>query len=310
MRKFIVNLLLFATIIGFSIAIVLYGADGYADAYYLRFTTPKQSSLIIGNSKSAQGLQPHVINKTLNADIYNYSFDISKSPYGPKYLESIKRKLNKKSRNGIFIVTVDCWSISNNGKNPNDTIHFSENNSCVGEMETVDQNPNFEYLIKYMSGSYYRIIFKSPIAFLHQNGWFEVSLGMDAASVDRRTNGTLLGYRKYVSTYKFSKVRYDYLIKTIDFLNQYGDVYIVRLPVSAKLMAIENQFAPHFNQLMKKPAENTSGFLDLTAKNSKFEYNDGVHLSKKSGRLVSKEIAKWILEQQQTNDAEEKHYYQ
>ncbi len=299
MRKFIINLLLFAAVIGFSIGIILCGADGYSDAYYLRFTTPKQSSLIIGNSKSAQGLQPDIINRTLYRDIYNYSFDISKSPYGPKYLESIKRKLNKKSRNGIFIVTVDCWSISTKGKNPNDTKHFSENNACVGAMETVDQNPNFEYLLKYMSGSYYRIIFKSPVAVLNQNGWYEVSLDMDAASVDRRTKATLSSYRNNRSTYKYSQIRYNYLIKTIDYLDQYGDVYLVRLPISPQLMAIENQFAPNFNQLMKKPAEKTGGFLDLTAENAAFQYTDGVHLSKNSGKLVSEKIANWILKQEQ-----------
>ncbi len=294
MRKFITNISLFGILCVISICIVLSSADGYSDPYYLRFTTPKQNSLIIGTSKAAQGLNPDVINKTLNSNLYNYSFDISKSPFGPAYLESINRKLDKKKKNGIFIVTVDCWSIYSRGKNPNDSSSFGENSSCVGEIEFVDHNPNFQYLTTYMLGNYYKIIIKPTVARLHENGWLEVSLAMDSISVARRSKSTLVEYQNYLSLYQFSKVRLDYLLKTVDFLKQYGHVYLVRLPVSPKLMDIENQLAPNFSELMQLATEKSSGFLDLTSKNNAFTYTDGVHLSAKSSKLVSEEIALWI----------------
>lgn len=302
MRKFIINISLFAILCIISIYIVLSGADGYTDPYYLRFTTPKQNSFIIGNSKAAQGLNPEVINKTLNTDIYNYSFDISKSPFGPAYLNSIKRKLSKEKKDGIFIITVDCWSISSRGKDPNDISSFGENTSCVGEMQDVDQDPNFEYLTKYMLGNYYKIIFKPTVAQLHKNGWLEVSLDMDSSSVARRTKSTLVEYQNYLSLYQFSKVRLDYLINTIDYLKQYGHVYVVRLPVSPQLMDIENQLAPNFSELLQLPTEKSSGFLDLTSKNSLLSYTDGVHLSAKSSKLVSEEIALWIKNRERNKD--------
>jgi hypothetical protein len=285
-----------------SVYIVLLRADGYADPYYLKFTTPKQNSLIVGNSKAAQGLNPDVMNKILQKDIYNYSFDISKSPFGPAYLNSIKHKLSNEKKDGIFIVTVDCWSIYSKDKNPNDVSSFWENSSCVGEMEDVDQNPNFQYLTKYMSGNYYKIIFKPTVAQLHENGWLEVSLDMDSNSVARRTKSTLVEYKNYLSLYQFSKVRLDYLIKTIDFLRQNGHVYLVRLPVSPQLIDIENQLSPNFSSLMQLPAEKSSGFLDLTSKNSLFSYTDGVHLSAKSSKLVSEEIALWIKDRERDHD--------
>ncbi|MBK8600028.1 MAG: hypothetical protein IPN80_05230 [Flavobacterium sp.] len=71
-------------------------------------------------------------------------------------------------------------------------------------------------------------------------------------------------------------------------------IYLVRLPVSPKLMDIENQLAPKFQRLMRLPTEKSSGFLDLTSKNNAFTYTDGVHLSAKSSKLVSEEIALWI----------------
>jgi hypothetical protein len=285
-----------------SVYFVLSRADGYADPYYLKFTTSKQNSLIVGNSKAAQGLNPDVMNKILQKDIYNYSFDISKSPFGPAYLNSIKRKLSNEKKDGIFIVTVDCWSIYSKDKNPNDVSVFWENSSCVGEMEDVDQNPNFQYLTKYMSGNYYKIIFKPTVAQLHENGWLEVSLDMDSNSVARRTKSTLVEYKNYLSLYQFSKVRLDYLIKTIDFLRQNGHVYLVRLPVSPQLIDIENQLSPNFSSLMQLPAEKSSGFLDLTSKNSLFSYTDGVHLSAKSSKLVSEEIALWIKDRERDHD--------
>lgn len=294
MTRFIVNFVLFISAVAGSICFIMSQADGYSDPYYLKFTTPKQGSLILGSSKALQGLNPEPMKEILNKGIYNYAFDISKSPFGPKYLESIKRKLSSKSRQGIFVITVDCWSIFSKTDGPNDIQNFIENNTCVGEMTVVDQFPNFYYLSNYMSGKYYKILSRPAVTLLHDNGWLEVSLDMDSISVVRRTKKTLLEYEKYVEEYRFSKVRLDYLVKTVDYLNDFGDVYLVRLPISPQLMKIENRLAPNFNNLMQLPAERSCGFLDLTAKNSLFFYTDGVHLSKESGQIVSVEIAKWI----------------
>ena len=44
--------------------------------FYLRFTSPKHNSLIIGTSRSAQGIHPNIIDSILNLEdinsIYNY----------------------------------------------------------------------------------------------------------------------------------------------------------------------------------------------------------------------------------------------
>jgi hypothetical protein len=153
-----------------------------------------------------------------------------------------------------------------------------------------------------MSGNYYKIIFKPTVAQLHENGWLEVSLDMDSSSVARRTKSTLVEYQNYLSLYQFSKVRLDYLMKTVDFLRQHGHVYLVRLPVSPQLMDIENQLSPNFSELLERPTKKSSGFLDLTSKNSMFSYTDGVHLSAKSSKLVSEEIALWIRDRERDED--------
>ncbi|HSO87117.1 MAG TPA: hypothetical protein VLQ91_11225 [Draconibacterium sp.] len=294
MKRFIINTLCFISIVLISIYFILLKVDGYTDPYYLKFTTRKQNSLIIGTSKSAQGIVPDIVNEILDIEIYNYSFNMNISPFGPKYLESLKRKLTQKNKNGVFIVTVDCWSISSTCINPNDTLNFRENNSCIGEIKIVDKNPNMQYLYKYMFGNYYKAIFKSSVALLHDNGWYEVSLNMDSISVNRRTYSTLLEYENNISIYKYSQTRVDYLIKTIEFLDTYGDVYLVRLPISPKLMEIENQLNPNFNSIIQQISRKKYDYLDLTPKNDLFNYTDGVHLSKNSSKIVTKEISNWI----------------
>jgi len=301
MKKFILNTILFSSILLISCYIILLKADGYSDPFYLKFTTPKQNNLILGTSKSAQGLNPYVFNEILNTKVYNYSFSIDTSPYGPKYLESIKLKLNKENSNNIFIITIDCWSISSICDNPNDILNFRENNLSVGTLKVVDKNPNIPYLLKFMAGNYYKIIHKPSVAKLHQNGWLDVSLNTDSISVNRRTKSNLIEYEKKLSTYKYSQVRFDYLIKTIEFLNNYGSVYLVRLPISSKLMEIENLLIPDFEEKIKPVIKITGGYLNLTAKNSYFNYTDGVHLSKQYRTLASEEISNWIKNKRTQN---------
>lgn len=281
-------------LLALSFFAVLSLADGYSDPYYLKFTTPTQNHLILGSSKAAQGLQPSVFNAALGINISNYSFDISKSPFGPAYLKSIKRKLHPATKTGVFILVVDAWSISSRCQNPNDSSSFREKNSCVAQMEHVARNPNFRYLTNYMFGSYYKLLFPSKVALLHEDGWLEVTLATDTAAVNRRTKSTLQDSENSLAEYKFSALRLEYLQKTIAFLQNHGTVYLVRLPVSPKLMEIENQLISDFNTLLKPIAAQTSGYLDLSAKNSFYAYTDGVHLQKASGKIVSEEIAVWI----------------
>jgi zona occludens toxin (predicted ATPase) len=108
MIKFLRNAFIFLFLCAVICLLVLSRANGESDAYYERLTTPAQTSLIIGTSRSAQGILPSILNSELGrSDIYNFSFTISHSPYGPVYLDRIDQKLLKNSKNGIFILSVD-----------------------------------------------------------------------------------------------------------------------------------------------------------------------------------------------------------
>jgi hypothetical protein len=190
------------------IATVIFFANGKIDNFYLRFTSARQSSLILGNSRSAQGLMPSVIENELRnfsheGSLYNYSFTLSTSPYGPYYLQSIRKKLDPKTRNGLFILSVDPWSISRESALPlDDTLKYFESSSIPFNMRFVNQNPNWEYLLKNYDRGWGDMILRNVVyqtqTNLHADGWLEVSVPMDSARQARRVRQRLEIYSKQI----------------------------------------------------------------------------------------------------------------
>jgi len=296
MKKFIGKTITFSILPLISFLGICFLANGYTDPFYIRFTTPKQSNLIIGTSRAAQGIQPKVFKTILGKDISNYAFTVTQSPFGSIYFESIKKKHNK-TKGGIFIISVDPWSISSMCYNPNDAESFRENNLCLDNTEFVDMKPNFQYLYKNLKGHYKDIIVPpSKSMYLHRDGWLEVkNIAMDSLSVLKRTNEKVKTYR-YIDLpkAKFSSLRLEFLLKTITYLKNYGQVYLVRLPVHNDIMQIENELMPNFDHFINGAIDSSDGYLDLTEYNNKFQFTDGNHLYKTSGKEVSVLIANWI----------------
>lgn len=279
--------------------IVIFSVDGYSDAYYIRFATPKQKSLIIGTSRAAQGLQPQIINTKLHSELFNFAFTIDHSPFGKVYFENIKQKLSNQ-KGGLFIVTVDPWSITSWCDSPNDLIQFRENSLCLNKNTPVDRNPNVEYLLKNFNKKFVDLRKSDKTLFLHQDGWLEINnIPMDSVSVLKRIQKKVEVYRnQYLPKSKFSSVRLQYLLETIRFLKEYGSVYLVRLPIHSRLMEIENEYMPDFEIIIQEGIMLSDGYLDLTKWNNKFVYTDGNHLFKESGKQVSQMIAEWIKQKQ------------
>lgn len=299
MKKLFIKIILFNFLLFITIYTIFMQVDGYTDPYYKKFTTPEQSSLILGNSKAAQGLQPQIFNKTLSRnDLFNYSFTISSSPYGPLYLESVKRKLNQETKDGIFILTVDVWSLSSNTENPNDSSSFSELDLFLNN-NFVNMNPNIPYLINYFDKKFINIFWsKKSSLYLHENGWLEVDISIDSIMIHKRIERNVDFYTKnYLPKWKYSDVRYKYLSKTIAFLKQFGTVFLVRLPVHEKIRVLESQIFSgideKINDLIKLHNIEYFNFADSSGK---YLFTDGFHLYKESGEKISEQIAKLIIE--------------
>ena len=296
LRKFIFETVIFVLLLVVAFSLILFRADGYTDPFYVRFTTSKKSNLILGTSRAAQGIQPSILGKYLHKDFFNYSFTIGHSPYGPVYYNSIRKKLDFKKSEGIFILTVDPWSISSATNDPNDSSKFSENNLCVGNTYFVNCNPNYFYLINNFKGKYYKLLNNTErSSFLHEDGWLEINVKMDSVTVAERLEKKVAEYRKdKLPNSKFSSVRFEYLKKIIQLLNTRGKVYLVRLPVHSRMLEIERENMPKFDSIISTIIPMTSGYFDMTKLKNGFEFTDGNHLCKESGKLTSKLIADWI----------------
>jgi hypothetical protein len=266
---------------------------GQVDAFYGRFTSPPAGSLIVGTSRAAQGIRPAVLEEALggrfDGPLLNYSFTLTHSPYGPAYLRSIKRKLRPEVKNGLFIVAVDPWSLSLTGSEGS----FPEDNSFIGQLDQVSQNPNLPYLTRYQTKPLYRLLLDYATATerLHPDGWLEVNIGIDSAQVRARTARKLQDYRVLATRQHFSTGRMQALVETIELLKQHGRVCVVRLPVGAGLLQLEQAYQPNFDQLMRETAANLAvPYLDYSTR--PYATTDGNHLQRDASQEFSRELAR------------------
>lgn len=292
MKNFLVKIFLWMTPVVLLHLFLGTYAGGNTDSFYKRFTSPRQSNLILGNSRSAQGILPHYMKSFNGEPFYNYSFTIFDSPFGDSYLSSVKNKLNPETKNGAFIVTVDPWSISVKKEKPE---NFEERNAMIGKTRFTNLNPNYEYLLKNYNKSWFNLYltreskYKSKM-FLNDNGWLEIGITFpNKEEYEKNVQEKIKAYRDYTKEFMISEKRIDYLNQTISLLKNHGKVILIRMPQSEKIHEIENAYSPTFNQKMQEISRNQKiKFIDFTPLGSQFYYLDGNHLQKDSGKEFTK----------------------
>jgi hypothetical protein len=286
--------------------------NGISDNFYLRLTTPRQTSLILGTSRAAQGIVPEVFNNSdldFERKLYNFSFTDGQSLFGSVYFNAITRKINPESKHGLYIIEVSPMSISELKINNNSIIKYEETGSFL-EIKDVTRRPNLEYIFLYYPKPYYVLLynqirndpnsilrpyvkgFQNYSVVLHDDGWLEVSVPMDSVSINERFYSRIEEHKKYFSLRHFSQFRFSYLKKTIEFLQQHGNVVLVRLPIDKRLFALEDNYMPDFNSLMSQLASD----YNIPYYTFKIDYltTDGNHLYKSDSKVISSEILKRI----------------
>jgi len=304
MKKFIAETVFLAALLLATILAVFYMADGKTDSYYSRFTTRRQHSLILGTSGAAQGLQPAVFDSIIYRNqehhFFNYSFSLFDSPFGPAYYQSITKKLDPAVKDGLFVIVVNAWSLCSNLQQPNDSVNFTEHKGFMGKTKLVNLYPNIPYLVESYGEPYINIIRKwrgGPAdMYLHKDGWLQIDVSMDSVAVAERLAVKVEDYRKnFLPVYKFSSLRLEYLYKTISFLQAHGKVFLVHMPLRQVMSGIEYELMPDFDNKMNTLIEKTRiDYLDLKEIQNRYQYVDGNHLYKTSGRMVSDTVARWI----------------
>lgn len=289
-------------IVGVLLLLAVLGsyADGNTDDNYLHFAVEKPQNIIMGDSRGSQAVVSSVLQKKLSSKFDNFSLNITQSPYGEYYFKALKRKINPDTKHGVFILTVDPFNLSL-PKHIKLKSEFSEEVSPFKDMYFYNLSPNYEYLIRYYKRSWFKIYSERAEnghsnTFLHNDGWLEVNVDMNKDSVKLREESKVKFYHQFAQNLKLSDERLKSFNDIIDFLKEKGTVYIVRIPASKQIMNIENENFPQFNEIMQNIADkNNLKYFDFSSQYPKFDYTDGNHMYKESGKIFTSQIADSII---------------
>lgn len=295
MKQFLYKLTLFAIVITSIITFILLKYGGNIDYFYLKFTTPKQSSFILGDSRSMQGIQPRVIDDyfddgTFELPMFNYSFTITQAAYGELYTKSVKNKMILTTRKGLFILSVHPWLLAQRESDNFSKKIFAEDGNPPHNMNFVDLNPNFEYFFKNYNYFHFKSMFRKNSE-LHKDGWMEErNLPKDSATLHQWKNNQIAIYQGFEKRWRKCSYRIKELEKLIVFLKQHGTVVLVRMPIDSKLLTIEERFWPNFDQdIIQLASKQNVSFFNFSQKNTYKTY-DGNHIDKFAGSIFTKEL--------------------
>jgi len=311
MRRLVFKLCVLAAIAALFLSILVWRFEtGAADFFYTNFTKPKAASLIVGTSRTAQGLKPQVLQEVLHrkgisvAPIHNFAFTALHSSFGPAYLDLIQRKVDTTATtDAIFIVAVDPWAISALSEEETTPDTFRERGSFVSKLRTIDARPNLEYIFRHYNQPYYWALYDSfkKKFHLHPDGWLEVNVMSNAATVEAKTKVKVQEYAALEKHSSLSPIRLKSLKATLGFLRRHGRVYLVRIPTSAPMAALEQQYQPGFDMLMQQLSRTCQvPYFNYIHQAGQYRTTDGNHLHKSASQQLSEILAADIaaLEQQ------------
>lgn len=310
MKKSILRLAIFSILPLLVIVYAIYFLEKNTDDYYKRFTSPQQNSLILGSSRAAV-IDPAIMDgiiheKFPNAVLYNYSFTWAHSPYGPKYLESIEKKIKPDTKDGVFVITVEPTALMIDKNKPDDPEFYIEKDKSVAKTSMVAINPNIEYLFESYEPSLTNelnkkikpagdLIGESTIL---DNGKYDIKIikkvSPEKQAMFNRSN--MAKFQERMNGLKVSHNRIIYLEETINFLKKHGKVIVIRMPINKEPYSIENNAFPDFDARMNNVAAKTKiSYINYNNSQNKYQWLDEVHLDNNSEALFSTVLAKDIL---------------
>jgi len=262
---------------------------GYAKA------THRANSLIMGGSRAGQGLNPDTIQAVLGREdvMLNFAFNGFHSPYGPSYYRAMQRKVLPETKDGLFILSVNAGLLSDLEQDRG----FREDEFGFYKLYFMNLDPNVEYMLRDLGSERGKQVspllrllsdtrLKQGKRKLHPNGWMEMlhASGQATARADERFEGM-----------RPNPVRLEYLKKTIAYLQQFGQVVLVRLPTGSDYWAHESQAYPHFEEDMQALCD-TFGipFFDYFRESYPFHDINQHHLISAGANAFSADLARSI----------------
>lgn len=310
MKKSILKLIAFSVLPLLVICYAVFLTGKKTDDFYKRFSSPQQNSLILGSSRAA-GINPAILDSIIHqkfpkVKFYNYAFTWAHSPYGPKYLESIKKKIKPDTKNGFFIITVEPTALMVDKNLPDSPEFYVENDKSVAKTSLVSTNPNIEYLLESYDFSLTKELNKKLLSRKNvmaeieilENGKYDVKILKDFTKEKKAefNHVKMVQFQEKLNGLKTSENRINYLSQTIDFLQKHGKVIIVRLPISKVPYLIENKGYPDFDKKMNiLSQQKKTVYVNYNNIKNDYECSDEVHLIPESMDRFSETLGKNIL---------------
>ena len=131
---------------------------------------------------------------------------------------------------------------------------------------------------------------------MHNDGWLEENnLPKDSIIFKTWKANQVNLYSEFKKKWKKCSYRKNELQKLILFLKKRGTVVLVRMPIDAEILKIENHFWSDFNKMMIEiKIENKISYFDFS-KDAHFKTYDGNHIDKFGGVEFSKQLCDSIL---------------
>ena len=292
MRKFILKLLLVLSVpVLFIVFSYVFWLNGYIDPFYVRISSPQKSSMILGTSRASMGIVPCVLESNGYVNVYNFGFTIGVAPWGESYYNSICKKLDTTRNDGLFVLSIDPFSISS----------FFEKDGTeyipptfLSDLNSVTATPNWGYLYQ-MDVKPWRYLLnlmhleKSDF-FIHDDGWGESLRVWDAETEKEETPLKLNEYKNNFSNSKLSYNRLGYLEKTIIKLRPHGRVVLVRIPTSAEMYDFECEYMPSFDSLIMDLEEKYNVEYYNFQNKGAYRTYDGNHLIPEDAKRFTQEL--------------------
>ncbi len=305
LKSFVIKLFVVAiTFVAVYLFFVDKIAKDFVDPNYNKFTQ-KAGGLILGLSRANEGISPAIIEDTLSSydffDLPMVNFALNEAHFGEVYLEAIKKKTH--TNNGVFIISISPGNFTAPiGLNAEKTLEYDKR-LTLGKVTNYTSSPNYNYIMNAYGAPLYNSFhdldqWNHRIS--HHNGWNEVRLEgkhdtIRTTDIEYWKTLNMTFYKEKIKTEQISQYRYEYFIKTIEYLKSKGYVFLVRMPSTHEFLKFETKFWGDFDHEIDSVAKFYKiPYFNYVNKSHNYKTYDGSHLESESARSFTKELTKDI----------------
>ena len=279
-----------------------------------RLAPVEANHFIFGTSRAAQGVDPRQFRNTMSGNnSYNFSFNLSDSPWSSEYCNIIQSKLEKSANPELdseLIFFVDHWSLASQGGNSIFKRNIPSSSRSQFTYWWHGTNP-----LQVLAGSEVGdlgglIIGLTQRALGIQRGFYDCpciersrgwlpNTGKEPSSF----SGKIREYRRHASrqdsnSYERNVDNLSKLTANIRAEFPNARIHLVRPPVCQGIRAVEDSLRPRLNSLLQPLMEQSANYIDLSDALDDTSFVDGNHINALSVPYFTR-----ILEDRITNHA-------